>query len=74
MTDTTHLTALISRLASEKAALARSTKQSEIDLRTVWVAQCQREINGEERFLGLPVTDWNEPEMSDDDLLAELMA
>jgi len=72
MTDTTHLVALISRLSSEKAALARATKQGEIELRTVWVRQCQKEINGEEAFLGMPVTDFDAPEMSDEDLLVEL--
>lgn len=72
MTDTSHLTALISRLSSEKAALARATKQGEIDLRTVWVRQCQKEINGEEAFLGMSLTDWSEPELTDEELLAEL--
>ena len=74
MTDTTHLTALITRLSNEKAALANATKQGEIELRTVWVSQCQKEINGEEAFLGMELTDWNEPEMSDEDLMAELLA
>lgn len=74
MTDTTHLTALISRLSSEKAALARATKQGEIDLRTVWVRQCEKEINGEEAFLGMELTDWNAPEMTDEELMAELSA
>lgn len=72
MTDATHLAALISRLSSEKAALARATKPSEIDLRTVWVRQCKREINGEEAFLGMELTDWNAPEMTDEELMAEL--
>lgn len=72
MTDTTHLTALISRLSSEKAALGRATKPSEIELRTVWVRQCQKEINGEEAFLGMELTDWNAPELSATDLMAEL--
>lgn len=74
MTDTTHLTALITRLSNEKAALASATKQGEIELRTVWVSQCQKEINGEEKFLGMDLTDWNEPELSDEDLMAELLA
>ena len=74
MTDTSHLSALITRLNNERAALARATKPQEIELRSVWVRQCEKEINGEEAFLGLPMTDWSEPEMSNDDLLAELMA
>ena len=44
------------------------------DLRTIWVRQSEKEVNAEERFLGLPETDWNEPEMSIDDLMAELAA
>lgn len=72
--DTTHLTALITRLANERQALARATKQGEIELRTVWVRQCEKEINGEEAFLGMELTDWNEPEMSIEDLMAELAA
>lgn len=72
--NTEHLMALTTRLANERRALANATKASEIELRTVWVGQCEREINGEERFLGMPVTDWNEPEMSNEELVAELMA
>jgi hypothetical protein len=72
MTDTTHLTALISRLSSESSALARATKPSEIELRQVWVRQCEKEINGEEAFLGMELTDWNAPEMTDEELMAEL--
>ena len=74
MTDTAHLMALTTRLANERRALASATKANEIELRTVWVRQIEREINGEEAFLGMPLTDWNEPEMSNEDLLAELMA
>lgn len=74
MTDTTHLTALITRLANERQALARATKQGEIEMRTVWVRQCEKEINGEESFLGMDLTDWNEPEMSFEDIMAELAA
>lgn len=72
--DTTHLTALITRLSSERRALANATKPAEVALRTVWVAQCEREINSEERFLGMPVTDYSEPEPSIEDLMAELAA
>jgi hypothetical protein len=74
MTDTTHLVALTTRLHNERRALAATKISAEIALRKVWVAQIEREINGEERFLGMTETDWNAPEMSDDDLLAELTA
>lgn len=55
-------------------ASANATKQGEIELRTVWVRQCEKEINGEERFLGIEETDFKAPEISDDDLMAELEA
>ncbi len=65
MTD--HLTALSRRLGNEKAALATAKGAQEIELRTVWIAQIEKEIASEYAFLGI------EP-MSDDELLAELMA
>lgn len=72
MTDTTHLVYLQARLASEKARLADATAKAEREARTVWVAQLEREIDGELRFLGLSAVKVDE--MSDDDLLADLMA
>lgn len=72
--NASHLTALITRLSNERAALARATCPQEIGLRTVWVRQCEKEINGEERFLGIEETDFNAPAISDDDLMAELEA
>ena len=70
--DTSHLQACIARLANERARLAAATDKNEIELRTVWVRQMEKEVSGEERFLGLPETDYNEPEMSIEDILAEL--
>lgn len=72
--NTSHLSALMTRLSNERQALARATKQGEIELRTVWVRQCEKEINSEEAFLGMGLTDWNEPEMSIDEIMAELDA
>lgn len=72
MTDTSHLTALITRLGHERAALNRATKPQEIALRTVWVRQCEKEINSEERFLGMALTDWTERELTNEELMAEL--
>jgi hypothetical protein len=62
-----HLTALTRRLSNEKVALAIAKGAQEIALRTVWVAQIEKEIASEYAFLGF------EP-MNDDELLAELMA
>jgi predicted mannosyl-3-phosphoglycerate phosphatase (HAD superfamily) len=72
--DTSHLVALMTGLSRERQRLAAARTEQERALRTVWVRQSEKEVNAEERFLGLPETDWNEPEMSADDLMAELMA
>lgn len=73
--DTSHLVALMTGLSRARAQLAATPGPSMAhDLRTVWVRQSEKEINAEERFLGLTETDWNEPEMSADELMAELMA
>lgn len=79
MTYTTeHYTALMNRLSNEKGYLAAATKQSEIELRTVWIAQIEKEIAQEEMFLkskGVNVyTVSSEVDsMSEDDLLTELL-
>lgn len=78
MYDTTHYTALMTRLSNEKAYLAEATKQSEIELRTVWIAQIEKEIAQEELFLkskGIETYSVTSEadNMSEDDLLAELL-
>lgn len=72
--DTSHLVALMTGLSRERQRLAVARTEQERALRAVWVRQSEKEINAEERFLGMTETDWNEPEMSADDLMAELMA
>lgn len=72
MTDTTHLVALMQRLANEKGYLANAKTENEKKLRTVWIKQIKSEINSEEKFLGMSITEWDAPEISDDELLAEL--
>lgn len=69
--DTSHLIALTQRLAAERGYLAAATNQQEIELRAVWVRQLEKEVNGEERFLGMEETDF-ENVMSVDDIMAEL--
>ncbi len=69
-----HLGELRRRLAREKARLAAATKPREIEMRTVWVKQCEREIAAEIAFLAKRD---HEPEMTDetmtdDELLAAL--
>lgn len=78
MYDTTHYVALMTRLSNEKGYLAAATNQSEIELRTVWIAQIEKEIAQEEMFLkskGINVYAVSSEvnSMSEDDLLAELL-
>lgn len=73
MADTSHLVSLLGLLSAEKGRLA-AAKGQEAELRAAWVRQLQKEVNGEERFLGMTETDWTEAEMSDEELMAELMA
>ena len=78
MYDTTHYAALMTRLSNEKVYLTAATNQSKIELRTVWIAQIEKEIQDEVEFLsskGINVYQ-NSSEvdnMSEDDLLAELL-
>jgi hypothetical protein len=67
----THLEALNLRLSNERARLATAKTSCERNQRAVWVAQIEREIAGEMAFLA-KVDDL--PEMSDDELLAALVA
>lgn len=79
MTYTTeHYTALMIRLSNEKGYLASATKQSEIELRKVWIAQIEKEIAQEELFLKSKEIETYSvsteiDKMSEDDLLAELL-
>jgi hypothetical protein len=66
----THLNALQVRLSHERDYLAKAKTQKEIELRTVWIAQIEKEIANEYKFLGLEPA--AEIEMSDDELLAAL--
>lgn len=67
----THLEVLRLRLSHESERLAKATTERERELRAVYVAQCQKELDSELSFLG--ITD--QPFAgSDDDLLAELLA
>ena len=65
---TSHLNALKVRLSNEKVRLVNAKTRAERDLRTVWVAQIEREIGFEETHTFSDT----EVEMSDDDLLAAL--
>ena len=65
--DTTHLTALYTRLSNEKSRYATDNSAH----RAVWIKQIEKEIANERAFLGMPA-DEPMPEMTDDEILAAL--
>lgn len=78
MYTTEHYVALMANLSKERQRLSCATSQGEIELRSVWVKQLEREVEAEVEFLsskGVNVyAETNEVDsMSDDDLLSELM-
>lgn len=78
MYDTTHYAALMTRLSHEKQYLLEAKTEQEKELRTVWIAQIEKEITQEVEFLkskGINVySEKSEVDsMSDDDLLNELL-
>lgn len=60
-----HLSMLQLRLSNERVRLSQATSKGEIELRTVWVKQMEKEVSGELEFLSVN-------EMSADELLKEL--
>lgn len=72
MADLTHLNALELRLSNEREYLRAAKSEGEKELRRVWIAQIEKEIAGERKFLGL--TEPAECDLTDDELLEELGA
>ena len=68
MIDFSHLDALELHLSNERIRLNKANSQKESNMRRVFVAQLEKEIAQERKFLGLPEPD----HVSDDELLAEL--
>jgi hypothetical protein len=71
---TEHLTVLHERLSHEKTRLANAKSESEKSLRTVWVAQMEKEVQDEIKFLAdrgvyVPQPDAQDLEVPDDELL-----
>ena len=62
-----HLSALQVRLSNERIRLSQATSKGEAELRSVWVKQLEKEIQGELQFLAQHNT------MSADELLKELL-
>lgn len=68
--DLSHLDALTSRLAREKARLAEAKTEGARAFRLRQIAVCEKEIAAEYKFLGIdPVVS---TDLSDDDLAREL--
>ena len=79
MYTTEHYVALMTNLSNERQRLSCATSQGEIELRSVWVQQLEKEIAHEVEFLaskGINVyaAENEVDDMSDDDLLNELMS
>jgi hypothetical protein len=76
MYDTTHYVALMTRLSNEKGYLAIARSQSEIELRSVWIKQIEKEIAQEAEFLkskGIDVYhSIDDNSLTEDELLNEL--
>ena len=70
MIDYTHLDALNLRLSHERGYLSEAKTKPERELRKVWIAQIEKEIENEKKFLG--ITNDQPIPLSDDDLLGEL--
>lgn len=72
MTDFSHLDALELGLSHERARLNLARNPREIEYRSIWVRQYEREIASERELLGLPPE--GDAPMSLEDILAELDA
>lgn len=64
-----HLASLQLRLSNERARLAAATRPGEIELRRVWVAQIEKEIEQERAYV---MPEARSIELSDDELLEQL--
>jgi hypothetical protein len=76
MYNTDHLNTLQLRLSHERARLANATKPDEIVQRSVWVAQCEKEVQREIEFLKSKGVNANKEPLEDidtDDLYKMLM-
>ena len=72
MKDTTHLVALQGRLSNERKRLKESKSPKEREIRSVWVAQAEREVDAELVFLNLANGRTDVDDMDDDELAREL--
>ena len=76
MDDLMHLHSLELRLSNERMRLSEAASQSEKDLRSVWVKQLEKEIQGEIEFLaskGITLQKATTKDFDVDELLKELL-
>lgn len=75
MNQTSHLEALQFRLSNEKSRLNNAKNKNERTFRETLVAQIEKEIHGELKFLKSKSikVDTSIDQMSDDELMAELL-
>lgn len=62
-----HLSALQLRLSNERIRLSQATNKDEIELRSVWVKQMEKEVQGEVELLN------QHNDLTADELLKELL-
>lgn len=67
-----HLDALYLSRSNEKRRLDAAKTQAERELRTVWLAQIDKEIEGERKFLGMEPDFVSNLSIDDDELLNSL--
>ncbi len=68
--NTSHLDALNLRLSHERVHLSNAKTDNERQMRRVWIAQIEKEIESEKKFLNM--SERNDTHMSDEDLLRAL--
>lgn len=69
--DTSHLAALHESLFLERSRLECAKTVQEVEIRSVWVKQLEREVENELKFLGMGA---DVDDIGDDELLALLSA
>lgn len=73
MQDTSHLAAIMDRMDRERQRMNQATSTREREFRAHQVRMAEKELEAEYKFLGMTTTA-DLPKLTDDELLAELMA
>lgn len=70
MQETTHLDSLNLRLSHERSYLEKANTEKEKQIRKIWIKQIEKEIEIEEKLLGLKEIE--NSNLNDEELLNEL--